>query len=169
MILKNVWKKNLFINQMLLDIQDSSKWFFPPISECILKVPLQKRHLKVCVCWQRQKEQESCRLQREGDREHLWVRERKQSESLKVRGRGDRGSERVWRSAWAKNVSVTAALCICLAWVTPVTQTFPSSLLAVLSHCCSSGSQSTHTHTHTHTQRHTLSLCLLWARQQALC
>lgn len=40
------------------------------------------------VCWQRQKEQESCRCQahrgRERDREHLWVRERKQSESLKV-------------------------------------------------------------------------------------
>lgn len=120
----------------------------------------------VCVCWQRQKEQEGCRGQRERDREHLWVRvrEKERERGSRVRAwkceKGDRGSECVWRSAWAKNVSVTAALCICLAWVTPVTQTFPSSLLAVLSHCCSSGSQSTKTHTHTHRHHHTLSLCL---------
>lgn len=71
-------------------------------------------------------------------------------------------SECVWRLSRAKNVSVTAALCFCLARVTPVTQTFPSSLLAVLSHCSSSGSQSPHkhqhAHQHTHTHTHTISL-----------
>lgn len=87
---------------------------------------------------ERERETESiCEWER-GNRVKAWKCEK-----------GDRGTECVWRLAWAKNVSVTAALCICLAWVTPVTQTFPSSLLAVLSHCCSSGGQSTHTQTHT--------------------
>lgn len=69
--------------------------------------------------------------QKERDREQSVSerdRERKWNESLKVWA----SSECVWRPAWAKNVSVTAALCICLAWMTPVTKTFPSSLIAAL-------------------------------------
>lgn len=127
---------------------------------CQSVYPLQKKksHVKLCVFDDRGRKSKKALDAREKETESIceWERERKRNESLKVRV----SSECVWSSAWAKNVSVTAALCICLAWVTPVTQTFPSSLLAVLSHCCSSGSQSTHAHTHTHTATHYLSVFL---------
>lgn len=96
--------------------------------------------------------------------EHLWAKEEAEWEPESAR-RGLWSCVR--RSARAKNVSVTAALCICLAWVTPVTQTFPSSLLVVLSHCWSSGSQSAHTHTHT--IKHYLSVFPLSGPGSRLC
>lgn len=102
---------------------------------------------------------------REKGRQRASVSE--EAESVRKRGEGWGGAVVVsvfGHHFWAKNVSVTAALCISLAWVTPVTQTFPSSLHTVLSHCCSSGSLSTHTHTQHHRQ-HTISLSFLFPGQ----
>lgn len=132
------------------DFVTSQTYFYLSI---IIPSPERKVTRNMGVWWQTEKARGPWMPESNRQRACASEREGKRNECLKVRV----SSECVWRSAWAKNVSVTAALCICLAWVTPVTQTFPSSLLEYWTTAALPGAN-------LHTSPHMLFLCLSLCR-----